>query len=167
MLFNGIFLHFWDFLASSQCHNPAVDETEKQSCMVPVTPAKTQDRGVFRSLGFSPHNGEGQCPNNFLPSQMITMSVTLQLWSRPCPGEFEMWQPYLPHSWPGGVVLPLLSCTLGSEGSVSVWQLLARGGLPVPVLGLLEFAGHSPSLAPVSHKAQTRLLLLVENLVPE
>lgn len=89
MLFNGIFLHFWDFLASSQCHNPAVDKREKQSCVVPVTSAK-QDRGVFRSLGFSPQNGEGQCPNNFLPSQTITTSVTLQLRSRPCPGEFEM-----------------------------------------------------------------------------
>lgn len=64
---------------------------------------------------------------------------------------------------PGGVIPPLLSCTLGSGGSVSVWQLLAQGALPVPVLGLLEFAGHGPSLAPVSHKAQARLLLLVEN----
>lgn len=34
---------------------------------------------MFRSLGFSPQNGEGQSPNNFLPSQTITTSVTLQL----------------------------------------------------------------------------------------
>lgn len=122
---------------------------------------------MLRSLGFSPQNGEGQYRNNFLPSQTITTSVTLQLPSHPSPGDFEMWHLSLPHSRPGGVVLPLLSCTLGSQGSVAGWQLLARGGLPVPVLGLLEFAGHGPSLAPVSHKAQTRLLLLVENVVTE
>lgn len=139
MLFKGIFLHFWDFLASSQCHNPAVDKSEKQSCVLPVTPAKHGTEECSDHWGFSPQNGEGQCPNNFLPSQTITTSVTLQLRSRPCPGEFEMWHLYLPHSSPGGVVLPLLSCTSGSEGSVSIWQLLARGGLPVPVLGLLEF----------------------------
>lgn len=140
----------------------------KQSCMVSVTPAKERTEECSDHWGFPLKMGKDSVQTTFFPARRLTTSVTPQLRSRPCPGEFEMWHLYLPHSRPGGVILPLLSCTLGSEGSVSVWQqLLAQGGLPVPVLGLLEFTGHGPSLAPVSHKAQTRLLLLVENLVIE
>lgn len=167
MLFNGIFLHFWDFLASWQCHNPAVAKREKQSCMAPVTPAKDRTQECSDIWGFPLKMGKDKVQTTFLPARRLQhlwhlsrgATMSRRVWNvTPLPANVT-------HSRPGGVILPLLSCTLGSGGSVSVWQLLAQGGLPGPVLGLLEFAGHRPSLAPVSHKAQARLLLLVENLV--
>lgn len=69
MLFNGIFLHFWDFLASSQCHNPAVDETEKQSCMVPVTPAKHRTEECSDHWGFPLTMGKDNVQTTFFPAR--------------------------------------------------------------------------------------------------
>lgn len=69
MLFNGIFLHFWDFLATSQCHNPAVAKREKQSCLVPVTPAKARTEECSDLWGFPLKMGKDKIQTTFIPAR--------------------------------------------------------------------------------------------------
>lgn len=110
MLFHGICLHFWDFLASSQCPNPAVAKREKQSCVFPVTPAKERTEECSDHWGFptewgrtmsklsSQPDGNSVCDTSAAepPVAGTVWNVALFTWTQPtwrchpCPAQLHL-----------------------------------------------------------------------------